>query len=53
MRAFNDKGRFSDLLATIPLHVVMNARVGLYGALELARRLADVPPRAARRARVG
>ena len=43
---------FSDLLATIPLHLVMNARVGLYGALELARRLALAPSRTARRARV-
>jgi glucokinase len=51
VRAFNDKGRFSDLLATIPLHIVMNARVGLYGALALARRLAGAPPRTARRAR--
>jgi glucokinase len=52
VRAFNDKGRFSDLLETIPLHVVMNARVGLYGALEFARRLAAAPPRTARRNRV-
>lgn len=49
VRAFKDKGRFSDLLSAIPLHVVMNARVGLYGALELARRLAFAPPRAARK----
>ncbi|MGQ0750697.1 MAG: glucokinase [Betaproteobacteria bacterium] len=52
VRAFNDKGRFSELLATVPLHVVMNARVGLYGALALARRLALAPPRTARRKRV-
>ena len=40
VRAFTNKGRFSDLLSTIPLHVVMNSRVGLYGALDLAGRLA-------------
>ena len=52
VRAFKDKGRFSDLLSTMPLLVVMNARVGLYGALELARRLASAAPRTARRKRV-
>jgi hypothetical protein len=26
MRAFIDKGRFSDLLKTMPVHVVMNPR---------------------------
>jgi glucokinase len=40
MRAFNDKGRFSDLLKTIPVYVVANPRVGLYGALLEAERLA-------------
>ena len=40
MRAFNDKGRFTDLLKTIPVHVVMNPRVGLYGALLEAERVA-------------
>ncbi|MNC85626.1 Glucokinase [compost metagenome] len=40
VRAFTSKGRFGDLLSTIPLHVVMNPRVGLYGALDLAERLA-------------
>ena len=40
MRAFNDKGRFTDLLKTIPVHVVMNPKVGLYGALLEAERLA-------------
>lgn len=33
MGAFGNKGRFSDLLATIPVHVVMNPQVGLLGAL--------------------
>lgn len=40
MRAFTDKGRFSDLLKTIPVYVVMNPKVGLYGALLEAERLA-------------
>jgi glucokinase len=40
MRAFTSKGRFSDLLATMPVHVVMNPLVGLYGALMEAARLA-------------
>jgi glucokinase len=39
MRAFTDKGRFGDLLATIPVHVIMNPQVGLYGALLEAERL--------------
>ena len=34
------KGRFSELLATMPVHVVMNPQVGLYGALLEAGRLA-------------
>ena len=41
IQAFNDKGRFTDLLKTIPVHVVMNPKVGLYGALLEAERLAD------------
>ncbi|MBI3935405.1 MAG: glucokinase, partial [Betaproteobacteria bacterium] len=39
MRAFTDKGRFSALLATVPVHVVMNPKVGLFGALAAAQRL--------------
>jgi glucokinase len=39
MRAFTSKGRFSDLLATMPVHVVMNPLVGLHGALLEAARL--------------
>jgi glucokinase len=39
MRAFTSKGRFSELLMTIPVHVVMNPLVGLYGALLEAARL--------------
>jgi glucokinase len=30
--AFRDKGRMEDLLARIPVHVVMNGNVGLFGA---------------------
>jgi glucokinase len=39
MRAFNNKGRFSEVLATMPVQVVMNPQVGLYGALLEAARL--------------
>jgi len=39
MRAFNNKGRFSEVLATMPVQVVMNPQVGLYGALLEASRL--------------
>jgi glucokinase len=39
MRAFASKGRFGELLATMPVHVVMNPLVGLYGALVEAARL--------------
>jgi glucokinase len=39
MRAFTGKGRFSELLTTMPVHVVMNPLVGLYGALLEAARL--------------
>lgn len=40
MAAFRAKGRFEALLASIPVAVVMNPAVGLYGAFELAARLA-------------
>jgi glucokinase len=39
MRAFASKGRFSELLATMPVHVVMNPLVGLHGALQEAARM--------------
>ena len=39
MRAFADKGRFSGLLAEIPVHVIMNPLLGLYGALLEANHL--------------
>jgi glucokinase len=40
IRAFTYKDRYSDLLATIPVRVVMNPQVGLFGALAEAQRLA-------------
>ena len=39
MRAFTSKGRFSEMLATMPVHIVMNPQVGLYGALLEAARM--------------
>jgi len=39
MRAFTGKGRFSELLESIPVHVILNAHVGLQGALLEAGRL--------------
>jgi glucokinase len=45
LRAFADKGRFSELLSTIPVHVVMNPAVGLHGALDEARRMIAAPKR--------
>lgn len=39
MRAFADKGRFAGLLATIPVHVVLNPEVGLLGAVRVAERI--------------
>jgi glucokinase len=32
IRAFKNKGRFSDLLASIPVQVILNPKVGLIGA---------------------
>jgi glucokinase len=40
IEAFLDKGRFRDLLATMPVSVVMNPGVGLYGAFEVASQAA-------------
>lgn len=40
IRAFTAKGRFGRLLERMPVHVVMNEHVGLYGALAEAARLA-------------
>lgn len=39
MRAFTAKGRFQPLLESLPVHVVMNDQVGLYGALGEASRI--------------
>lgn len=36
LRAFRSKGRLSDLVATIPVHVVLEERAGLFGASLLA-----------------
>lgn len=40
IRAFVSKGRYSELLATMPVRVVMNPQVGLLGALYQAARQA-------------
>lgn len=40
MRAFTSKGRFRTLLESFPVKVVMNAQVGLLGAMAEAARLA-------------
>jgi glucokinase len=32
MRAFLDKGRYTGLLETMPLHIVTNPEIGLLGA---------------------
>lgn len=40
MRAFTAKGRFRTLLESLPVRVVMNDQVGLYGALAEAARIA-------------
>jgi glucokinase len=34
--AFDDKGAFSDLARAVPVHVVLNARLGLLGAARVA-----------------
>ncbi len=39
MRAFLAKGRFAELLATLPVIVVLNPQVGLLGAQQVASRL--------------
>jgi glucokinase len=41
MRAFTAKGRFQPLLESLPVRVVMNDQVGLYGALGEAWRISD------------
>lgn len=39
LRAFADKGRFAGLLGEIPVHVVLNHKVGLLGAARMAERI--------------
>jgi len=39
LRAFLDKGRFTGLLETLPLHIVTNPQVGLLGAGLTAQRM--------------
>ena len=39
LAAFRDKGRLSDLLCRIPVHVIMNPSVGLLGAAAVAARM--------------
>jgi glucokinase len=39
VEAFTRKGRFTPLLQSIPVDVIVNASVGLMGAAEMARRL--------------
>jgi glucokinase len=39
LRAFRDKGRLSDLLSRVPVHVIMNPSVGLLGAAAVAGRM--------------
>jgi glucokinase len=42
MHAFRDKGRFASLMESLPVHVVMNAEVGLEGAVQVALRCMPV-----------
>jgi glucokinase len=39
MDAFLRKGRFEQILAAIPVNLITNAHVGLFGAAEMAARL--------------
>jgi len=41
MKAFLRKGRFGDLLAEMPVDLITNEKVGLIGAAENARRVAE------------
>jgi glucokinase len=40
MTAFLRKGRFTDVMAAMPVRLITNERVGLLGAVEMARRIA-------------
>ena len=44
MNAFRDKGRLSNVLARIPVSVIVNPDVGLIGAAVAAMRLWPAPP---------
>jgi len=39
LEAFTDKGRFRDLLASVPVHVILDDRAALLGAARIARSL--------------
>ena len=41
IEAFLRKGRFHDILRDIPVNLIANPRVGLIGATEMARRIAE------------
>jgi len=43
VRAFCNKGRYSELVSEIPVHVVMNSKAGLLGAGLLAQRMLYPP----------
>jgi glucokinase len=38
LRAFTRKGRFAEVMTTMPVDLIMNEQVGLIGAVEGARR---------------
>ncbi len=40
MTAFLRKGRFRDVMEAMPVRLITNERVGLLGAVEMARRIA-------------
>ena len=42
LEAFLRKGRFTDVMRSIPIDVIVNPNVGLIGAMEAARRLVSV-----------
>ena len=42
--AFTRKGRFRDVMETIPVDLIMNEQVGLIGAVEGARRTLESGP---------
>ncbi len=43
MTAFLRKGRFRDVMAAMPVKLITNEKVGLLGAVEMARRIAMSP----------